>query len=297
MTFDPLNEIVTDMQRKMKKIYSPAPAVCIANNQAELLYMDEMLGERLEYIIEYIKKNFDLIEEGQYSFPISGTLLGFFKMTSQIMFILYGKSGKIGNLLLFRGLLENFGQLIDELSSDLESMKRVEKNANLVIKLSKTQELVGPDFIENLHAPPEEVVASERIEIGGPIPTPSPAIAPFPEGPVELYPELLERFRNKKFNFQEGIIMQYADGQLSLSEIVTKSKYTKEEVLEIINSYQKKGWLKIHKKRAGKVLDKLIDVISSTQKEISSEAQQKADEMLSLRVPPPKYLQKCIQNS
>ncbi len=278
MSFDPYVEIAKDMHKKMEKILSPPPAICIATENAEVLYMDEGLLERLEYIQEYIKTNFDLIEDGQYSFPISGTLLGFFKMSSNLMFILFaavGESSKIGKLLLFRGLLENYHRIIEELKSDLETVQELENSANLVLTLRSKPDFSAPAFVEKIAPAEEKITASGRIEIGGTLPTQIDAETPIPEitpSIAQIYPELLEKYRNKKFNFMEGIILQYCDGQLTLDEVVAKSKYSKEEVMVVLESFEKKGWLLLHRKAGGKTLDKLIDVISTPQEDLSSEA-------------------------
>ena len=167
MSFDPVNEVAKEMRKKMEKIFSPSPALCIADEQGKIVYIDDdkALNERLDYIKEYIKINFGLIDEGQYSFPISGTLLGFFRMTSHLMFILYGESGKIGNLLLFRGLLQNYAEIINELNADLQSIKEMEKNANLVLRLTKKLDVPVPAFIEKVQPPKRGAASSKYVEM------------------------------------------------------------------------------------------------------------------------------------
>ncbi|NVM29423.1 MAG: hypothetical protein HWN65_11340 [Candidatus Helarchaeota archaeon] len=277
MSFSPINEIAVDMHKKMEKILSPSPAICIANATGEVLYFDEGLADRLDYIQEYVKINFGLIEEGQYSFPISGTLLGFFKMSSNLMFVLFGEVGKIGKLLLFRGLLENYRQKVDELYEDMQKLEMLERSANLILKLTKKPDLTGPSFIEKIQPPEEAVTAPRRIEIGGAVPAASLGESIPSMDDADTYPELMERYRNKKFNFMEGIILQYCNGKFSLNEVTEKSKYSKGEVIEIIDKYKEKGWLVAHRKRGGKTLDKLIDAISTTQEELSVESQQLAE--------------------
>jgi hypothetical protein len=254
--------------------------------------MDESLAEQQGYIEEYIKTNFNLIEDGQYSFPISGTLLGFFKMSSQIMIELYsdatGEAAKIGKLLLFRGLLENYHQIIEELKTDLAGLAHLERNANLILKLVKAPEAGGPAYVEKVPSS-AQTATSARIEVGGtlespmapPVPGPAvPAVPAVPTAPAAqggMFPELGEKYRNKKFNFMEGIILQYCDGQTVLDEIVAKSKYSKQEVVEVLDTYEKKGWLVIHRRSGGKSFGKLMDAVKTTQKAIVSEAQKPSD--------------------
>ncbi|NVM52479.1 MAG: hypothetical protein HWN66_02165 [Candidatus Helarchaeota archaeon] len=58
-----------------------------------------------------------------------------------------------------------------------------------------------------------------------------------------MHPELLKKYRNKKYNFRDGIVLQHADGKSTIDEIVEKSNFSKEEVLDVINTYKKKEWL------------------------------------------------------
>lgn len=288
ITFDPLTEIAKDMHKKMEKILSPPPAVAIIN-ELEIVYMDEELKSKLDYIKEYINSNFNLIEDGQYSFPISGTLLGFFKMSSKIMFVLFagrgesGDSSKIGKLLLFRGLLENYHQICLELSADLSTIKELEKTANLVLRLRNKPEGVGPSYVEKVSTPSE--YTSGRIEIGG-IQAPSPTATdaqPIPAKPSkekQVYPELMEKYRNKKFNFIEGLILQYCDGKTPLEEIILKTKYSKDDVMEVLDGFEKKGWLTMHKKAGAEGVDRAADDISTAKEELGERATLEESEVI-----------------
>ena len=64
-----------------------------------------------------------------------------------------------------------------------------------------------------------------------------------PKSTGVVYPMLLEKYRNKKFNFKEGIILQYCVGKLTLEEVVAKSNFPEAEVREVINHFQKKEWI------------------------------------------------------
>lgn len=235
--FDPFAEIANDMAKKMEKILSPPPSICICDSQGDINFIHNALKEKENYIREFVKTNFSLIEEGQYSLPISGTLLGFFKMSSKLLFVLYMESGKIGNLLLYRGLLENYRNVVEEVQSDLQSLKEMEANANLILKLRQRG---------GISKPPTAV--PEKVETELPVAFATTESIAEPEGPPGIYPELLERFHNKKFNFQEGIILQNCKGKLTIEQIVVKSKFSESEVKEVIDQYQKKGWLIFHEK-------------------------------------------------
>ena len=65
----------------------------------------------------------------------------------------------------------------------------------------------------------------------------------------DIYPNvpggvlMKQEFAKKKFAFQEGLVLQYADGKNSIDNIIEKTEFSKPEVLEIIDKYEKKGWL------------------------------------------------------
>ena len=272
MSHDPIKEIATEMRKKMEKILSPPPAICIVNGQTvEIQYIDKLLENYRNYILEYIKDNFTLIEDGQYALPMPNVLLGFFKISPKLMFVLFRESGKIGNLLLYRGLLENYGSIIEELYKDLEEIKEIEQNANLILKLREKGVAKAPAV------PVEETKAAVQ---------PSPAVEVAKpadvgvKGPMEGYPLLLERYRNKKFNFMEGVILQHCRGELTINEIASKSKYSKEEVVEIINTYKKKGWLVLLKKKGVEVVSPQLKEETATNREITTKFVEKVGEIV-----------------
>jgi len=262
MSFNPFTEIANEMSRKMEKISTPPPLVCIINELGEIYYIDNALKDRESYIREFVNVNFTLIEEGQYSLPISGTLLGFFKMSPKLMFVLYMESGKMGNLLLYRGILGSYRNIIEELQADLQSLNELESSANLVLRLRQRIGFTGP-----------VIPITETVEAGIPVTSSEIEIETEPIGAQGIYPELLERYRTKKFNFQEGIVLQYCKGQLIMEEIIAKSQFSEAEVKEIIDQYHKKGWLVLHEKggatystsKSEESTESLEDISTSTQ--------------------------------
>lgn len=263
MSFNPFTEVANEMTKKMEKISSTPPVICIINEEGEIYYIDDNLKDREPYIREFVNVNFNLIEEGQYSLPISGTTLGFFKMSSQLMFVLYMVSGKVGNLLLYRGLLENYRNIIEELQIDLKSLNEIERNANLIVRLKQRAGFARP-------ATP----ISETVEAG----VPTTALGTEGEIASEIVqgvcPELLERYRTKKFNFQEGIVLQYCKGQFTIEEIIAKSQFSEAEVKEIIDQFQKKGWLIMHERGGSTDTTSITEKGTPTSQEPSVSAQE-----------------------
>ncbi|MHA1277441.1 MAG: hypothetical protein ACTSRC_15155 [Candidatus Helarchaeota archaeon] len=264
MPFDPIKEIAEEMEKKMEKILSPGPALCIADGQADIKYIDERLLDRQEYIQNYIRENFNLIEEGQYSLPIPSTLLGFFRMARNLIFIIFMEAGKIGNLLLYRGLLENYGAIVDELYTDLDEIKEIEANANLLIKLRSAGAPAKPEVAA--------AVASsgkvKEVKAASTTATAEAGSAPSQKLGGAKYPKLLEQYRNKKFNFMEGIILQHCNGERYIEEIVVKSRYSLDEVLEVINTYEKKGWLVMLSRKGAEIIKEEIKESPETKKEV-----------------------------
>ena len=67
--------------------------------------------------------------------------------------------------------------------------------------------------------------------------------------PAEIYPLLDPKYSKKKFAFNEGLCLQYADGKNSLEDISEKCSFPVAEVRDIVDKYEKKGWIEIiHKK-------------------------------------------------
>lgn len=276
MLFNPVQEIVTEMLKKMSKILSPAPGLCLIDAQCDIKYLDSTLESRKDYILNFVKESFDLIEAGQYAHPVPSTLLVFFKLTPKFILVLFRDEGKIGNLLLYRGLLETYGAILHELSEDNQSLEDLEKNANLILKLRHKKGMAAPVAAVS---PVTGVASSTASKIDTGVPVSQETISAGVET-EEGFPMLLEKYRNKKFNFDEGIILQQCNGKNTIEEVIKKSNFSKEVVCEVIDTYEKKGWVVYFGRKAKEVIDREVEELRTVKQEAASKLIEKMEDIV-----------------
>lgn len=234
MSYNPLTEVVSELKGKMKSLLPQVDTqIAVVDDLADIKYIDpELEKDRAEYITDYVETNFSLIEINQYSLPLSGVLLGFFKISKKVMLVLYSATGKSGNLLAYRGVISSITEKIEDALDKLQDIYELESIAYDVIRLKKVKTIQ-----------PTPALAFDTSE---PTTIPSP-LETLP--PAEIYPLLDPKYVKKKFAFKEGLCLQYADGKNSLNDISEKCNFPIGEIRDIIDKYEKKGWLEIiHKK-------------------------------------------------
>ncbi|MHA1231007.1 MAG: hypothetical protein ACTSRP_17335 [Candidatus Helarchaeota archaeon] len=290
MTFNPLDELVNEIKSKMKAILSDEPYIAILDSRNKYYYFDEKLNEKKE-IIEDFNKSLT-IDIGQYSLPISAPL-GFFRISDDLIFVIFLETGQAGNILLFQGIVKNYTQKIIEYIENIQMMAEVEARAYKIIRLRKRKkpkdyvEIVCPllrqqymdkkftyneglvlkmcdgtktisEIIKSVKLPKDEIISIintykskgwiefitkgdvEDVYLMGT----TEEIGATGED-IELYPVLLEKYRDRKFSFDEGQIIQFCDGKHNIKQISEMTKKSETEVLEVINKYQLKGWLDV----------------------------------------------------
>ncbi len=156
-------------------------------------------------IIEDFYKNLN-INIGQYSLPISAPL-GFFRISENILVAIYLEKGQSGNILLFQGIVKNYTPKINEYIENIVQMEEIEKNAHKIIKLKKRE---IPKSLEEIQCP-----------------------------------LLRQQYKDKKYAYNEGLVLKLCDGEKTIAEIIKQVKLPKAEILSIINTYKDKGWIEI----------------------------------------------------
>ena len=234
LSYNPLTEVVNELKGKMKALLPQLNTqIAIIDDLADLKYIDpELEEERAEYIKDYVETNFSLIEINQYSIPLSGVLLGFFKISKKVMLVLYSATGKSGTLLAYRGVLNAFTAKIDEALDKLQEIYELESIAYEIIRLKKVKAVEAtPALAFDTSIPTTTTVPLETLS------------------PTEVYPKLDPKYAKKKFAFKEGLCLQYADGKNNLEDISEKCNFSLGEIREIVDKYEKKGWLEIIQKK------------------------------------------------
>ncbi|MHA1786333.1 MAG: hypothetical protein ACTSVE_14195, partial [Candidatus Helarchaeota archaeon] len=163
--------------------------------------------------------------------------------------------------------MSKYGQLFEELLQDyLTAIKdeefegeQVTISPDLGSSSTSAEEVSQESFsIPDQIIPAENNVASET-EVPQTVSEPSED-----DGEIKEIPHLLRELGPKdKFSINTSVVFQYCNGKNTIDDIVEKTNLSRDEVDEILERYQNKGWIKIQiiepklKKRNFKIFPKI----------------------------------------
>jgi hypothetical protein len=202
-------QIASQISAELGPALSTRPYVSIVDFSGNIKYMELELESYEEFIVNFAKTNFPLLQIGDHSMPISGTNLAFFKASRKALIVIYTKKGLIGQLLVFKTRMNKFAKLIDSLIPEEPTMQET-------IPFSTTSE-------------PEVVAEAEPKE----------------DRP-KIIPRLLKKIGKKaKFPLNEVVILNYCDGKNTLEDIMREGNLKRAAIWEILDKYKKKGWISV----------------------------------------------------
>ncbi len=209
---DAFYPVVTKIISELGPILSTRPYVAIVNFNGEFKYTESEFDKYNDFITKFVKSNWQLLEIGDHSMPISGTNLAFFKISRKALIVIYIKKGLIGQLLVFKARMMNYQSKIDELIPE-----------------------EPPDL------PTTPLTATTEPAVMEAVPAAEPA-AP----KAQVVPVLLKKIGKKaKFPLKEVVILNYCDGKNSISDIMKEENISKTDLWVILDKYKKKDWIKI----------------------------------------------------
>lgn len=187
--------------------------VAVLNKEGDYIYSDEAFDEQqFDFIKKFVQTNFNYLKKGEHSIPLSSENIIFFKTSNNTMTILYNPKGKIGQLLAFKSMINNYSNSLD--SSIITGE---------VPKIEEIKEV--PNLIESAQKAIEAYSISRRKKYYS-----------------KIKPILSRELKKKdKFNLTQSIILNKCDGNFSLSNIMEITDLNESEVIEnIYNFYTKK---------------------------------------------------------
>ncbi|MHA1263838.1 MAG: double zinc ribbon domain-containing protein [Candidatus Helarchaeota archaeon] len=110
-----LSDLVQMIKENIGRLLGANVSVAIVDSAAEIKYIDEEITDFKDFIISFAKGNFDLLSIGDHSLPLSGTNIAFFKVSEKALIILNSSKGPVGQLLAFKGRMNKYSAIIDEL--------------------------------------------------------------------------------------------------------------------------------------------------------------------------------------
>jgi hypothetical protein len=200
-------EIVT----VFSKIFASRPYVAILDALGKIYYMDKGSFEpHVEFIQEFVKSNFKLLNVGDHSLPLGGINLAIFKISPKAAVALSTAKGYSGQLLAFKTNMFNWSPKIDELIGDID-----------IPVQSAPIELVPEE-------PAPQVEKKQKLS--------------------KKIPILLKDMDKKtKLPMEALRVFQFCDGKRSVDEICAASGLPKVKVNHILRQYINKKWIEIKK--------------------------------------------------
>ena len=195
------------------RIFASRPYIAILDGLGNIYYIDMQLSELyLEFIQDFIKKNFSLLNIGDHSFPLGGVNLGIFKISPKATVTLYTTNGYTGQLLAFKSRMFDWSQKIDSLigNIDIPTIPNPIEDT-LIIQEPSTQS------------------PNEKLSKG-----------------YKEYPVLTKELSGKeKFPIDVARILSFCDGKHTIERICGKTEYSRLRVREVLSEYQKKKWITV----------------------------------------------------
>jgi len=193
------------------KIFASRPYIAILDSLGNVVFKEEQLNMHVEYIQNFVKANFNLLQVGDHSLPLSGVNLALFKVSPKAILVIYISKGFSGQLLAFRARMQEWSQKIDDLIGEV------------AIPSMPIEEV--PEKLEGVQSETATVTQS-----------------------FKKLPLLIKKLDGKeKFPIEVATVLRFCDGEHSIEEICEKTKYPKVKVNSIIREYNQKKWLDLKK--------------------------------------------------
>ena len=126
----PVESIVKEISKEMSDLLLKRVYVGIMDRIGQIYYADDSLDTHTDFITNFIKNNFNVLDVGDHSIPLSNVNLIFFKTSKNFAVILFTREGRVGQLLAFKRRMEEFGKRIEqalvEFITDIEKIEKIE---------------------------------------------------------------------------------------------------------------------------------------------------------------------------
>jgi hypothetical protein len=208
--------IVKEILATFGQIFVSRPYFSIIDMAGTIHYIDQPLEQFSEFIQNFTKDNFNLLNVGDHSLPLGGINLGFFKISPKTMIIIHTQKGPSGQLLSFKVKMFEWAPRIDKLIGDISTV--VSR-----VQIAESSEEGEPGVLP-------ETLSKEKV------------------AGLKTVPVLIKNLSGKeKFPIEEAEILQFCDGKHAVETICTETGYPRLKVDEIIRRYQKKKWIEIRR--------------------------------------------------
>ncbi|MHA1378356.1 MAG: hypothetical protein ACTSRG_08230 [Candidatus Helarchaeota archaeon] len=110
---DAIRDVVKNISGKMGSLVGVRVYIAITDRDGNFIYADDAFEEYANFIQKFVQTNFNYLQQGEHSIPLSSENIIFFKTTENTMTILFNPKGKIGQLLAFKSLMNTYYEPIE----------------------------------------------------------------------------------------------------------------------------------------------------------------------------------------
>ncbi len=204
--------IAKDIGTVFGKVFATKPYIAILNALGAIMFIDQEISD---HYLEFIRNfNFTFLNVGDYSLPLGGVNLAFFRVSERAIVVIYTKMGFTGQLLAFKSRMYEWAPKIDELIGEITcpTMRSIQnapvEPAPAIIESAPSTEKKGKGFRE--------------------------------------FPVLTRKLDGKeKFPLEVAQVLHSCDGKHSIEEICQESNIPRIKVKDILQEYQKKKWIEL----------------------------------------------------
>ncbi|MFX0136060.1 MAG: hypothetical protein ACFFDN_20635, partial [Candidatus Hodarchaeota archaeon] len=204
-------DIVKNISGKMGQLVGVKVYVAVTSKDGNFIYSDEVFDDFKAFIKKFVETNFVYLQKGEHSIPLSSENIIFFKTTENSMTILYNPKGKIGQLLAFKSMMNNFCEPIENCIT--------------------TQAASTVEVIEETAA--AQLAAQKMEEIG--------IVTRKDKHYNKIRPILRRSLKKKdKFNLVESTILNRCDGNNTLQNIIRDVDINDSDVIKSLHKFAEK---------------------------------------------------------
>jgi hypothetical protein len=220
-----LFSIAKDLSSKLGSSLGVRVYVSIVDRTGKIVYIDEELKEFINLINTFVKYNFNLLNVGDHSIPLSSSNLVFVKISNRALVVLYTKKGLVGQLLGFKKYINEYFEPIDSV------LKESGTPEGAPVTLTQSEQVAGTqEAVEEL---PEEVILEKRV---------------YQRKKYDKIRPILKKKldSNLKLKLEESAILNYCVENKSISEMLELSEnITTASIKKVLFKFLESKWIKI----------------------------------------------------
>ena len=181
--------------------------IAITDREGSFIYKDDVFEEYADFIRKFVQTNFNYLQQGEHSIPLSSENIIFFKTTENTMTILFNPKGKIGQLLAFKSMMNTY----------YESIETSIQGTGIATTASATAAPASQMSLETL------VISHKNMLYD------------------IIIPKLKRELKKKdKFNLTESMILNKCDGNVSLNSIIRDVQVSDQDVIVTLHKFMEK---------------------------------------------------------